>query len=86
MNTSVCKNCIHYIRHYIVDKKHYAAINCGHCVYPMLKTRKPNTAACKNFVLREEPLSLPDRNETLHFLTKEVLEYIMSLELPPERE
>ena len=38
-----CSRCKHYIQHYGLNKRHQAceAINCGHCMYPRIKHRKP---------------------------------------------
>lgn len=85
MNEPVCKTCIHYRQHYVLDEQRCTSVNCGHCIYPRVKHREPNTKACQHYDQRTEPPSLPDRNHVLHFLTTEFLQYILNLDLPPEQ-
>ena len=80
----VCKNCIYYHQHYILSEERCDWVNCGHCAYPRLKHRKPNDKACTNYQQRTSPQDLPDRQKVMHFLTKEMLRFILDLELPPE--
>jgi len=84
MDTPSCKTCEHFIQHYYLDEQYCTTVDCGHCCYPRLKYRKPNTPACKHYVKMEKPPRIPDRNGAIHFLTVELLEYILKLELPPE--
>ncbi len=49
-----CKNCKHYVQHYIRFGKRYGTVNCGHCRYPRLKSRKPDTPACKHYKEKTE--------------------------------
>ena len=86
MNKPTCKQCIHFYQHYILDEQRCTSVNCGHCNYPRLKSRTPTTPACKHFALREIPPSLPSRTEIIDFLTKDMLQHICSLPLPPEVE
>ena len=84
MSEMHCKDCIHFRQHYILDNQSCTAVNCGHCIHPQVKHRKPDTPACTHFICREAPAELPNRHASIHYLTTEVLEYILSLELPPE--
>ncbi len=83
MEERTCKHCIHFYQHYVLDEQFAVAACCGHCVYSQMKQRRPNTSACQHFEARTECAHLPDRRGTIHFLTTKVLEYILSLELPP---
>jgi hypothetical protein len=74
-----CKECGHYLRHYILDEQACTAINCGHCTVPRIKNRKPDAPACAHFVPGER--KLPDSK---HFLTMELLRWFQGLEFPPE--
>ncbi len=38
----VCCTCAHYYQHYRKGKKGYFEVNCGHCVFPRLKGRRPD--------------------------------------------
>jgi len=54
-NEAVCANCKRYHQHYGIfegDNGKVAPINCGHCVYPRMKERKPGTAACEHYIAR----------------------------------
>lgn len=52
-NEEVCANCTHYYQHYVKDPfwtdEQYAPCNCGHCVRPRMKVRKPGMEACEHF-------------------------------------
>lgn len=82
MNT--CQDCIHFHQHYVLDEQSCTAVVCGHCAHPRLKHRRPDAAACAHFEARTAPPPLPDRKKVVHYLTREFLEYVLSLELPPE--
>ena len=53
MEQNYCKTCQHFRQHYGKFGKRYNPINCGHCVRPRLKTRKPDTPACERYQERE---------------------------------
>jgi hypothetical protein len=44
-----CATCKHYVQHYVQHGRRYGAAYCGHCRYPRLKSRKPDTPACDKF-------------------------------------
>ena len=79
MEKNTCGRCAHFRRHYILDEQVCTAVCCGHCVFPRLKNRRPDSPACGHFVEGEE--GLPEQK---HFLTMELIRWIRSLELPPE--
>lgn len=84
MEKRTCKNCTYFHQHYVIDEQSCTSVNCGHCTHPRLKTRTPLTPACAYFVLREPSADLPGKAAVTHYLTTEVLRYILSLELPPD--
>ena len=58
MEQKMCKDCEHFYQHYVYDQNQYHSANCGHCVYPALKDRRPETKACVHFkevLVREVP-------------------------------
>lgn len=79
-----CKTCVHYFRHYILDRQRCTPIDCGHCGYPRIKHREPNHRACDRYELRKEPPNLPDRDRVIHYLTTEFLQFVLEHALPPE--
>ena len=80
MDGQICKNCTYYRQHYVLDKKKIFRIYCGHCTKNIKKRKNPDTAACESFVLAE-----PDEKAfaSKEYLSKELLKYMMGLELFP---
>lgn len=50
----ICRNCEHYIRHFVSLGKSFSPIDHGHCTYPMLKNREAGCKACKHFEERKK--------------------------------
>lgn len=84
METTICRNCEHFHLHYTLDQYQATPLDCGHCSYPRLKKRRPSAPACVHYAKQKAPKELPDREKVLSFLTVDLLEYILGLELPPE--
>jgi len=82
MEQEICQDCEHFKQHYHISGEYAFLINCGHCVCPGLKHRKASAKACERFIKREG-LGVPDREQTIRYLTTKVLDRIMALELPP---
>lgn len=50
MAEPTCKDCQHFRQHYVFFlETRYDPVPCGHCVYPRLKHRRPDTFACIYF-------------------------------------
>ncbi len=81
MKENQCQNCQHYLQHYTFDERTIFRIHCGHCTFPRIKTRSPDTAACKNFV---PGTPQEDAFVCKEYLSKALLAYMMQLELLPE--
>ena len=79
MDDNVCKNCEHFRQHYSLDSKKIFPVFCGHCVFDRPKTKRP-FQSCKNFMRRE---SQEDPFVSKEYLSKELLKYMMGLELFP---
>ena len=86
MDSMCCKVCVYFRQHYILNEQRGTTVNCGHCIYPRIKHRSPESPACGHFEKREDPLSLPDQERVIDYLTTDVLRYILDLKLPPEIE
>lgn len=78
-----CKECEHFRQHYVLDAQRGTPVNCGHCVYPGIKHRRPDTSACRYFV-QCTGKDLPNRDEVVSFLTTDFLKEILKMGLPPE--
>ena len=62
MEEPKCSMCIYFRQHYIHwDADCYYEVPCGHCVYPRLKHRKPDTPACIHFHSRQEQKDKSDQ-------------------------
>ena len=84
MSELACQNCVHFRQHYHLTETHGFLLDCGHCVYPRLKHRRAAAKICDHFEERSGSLPQPNRERTIRFLTTEILEMILKLELPPE--
>lgn len=83
MEKYLCKNCKNYHQHYALNSRRLFRVNCGHCVLHITKKKKPDTAACEEFALGQ-----PDENAFVgkEYLSKELLRYVLQLEILPEIE
>lgn len=79
MEEKVCGQCGHFRQHYTLDDQSCMTVCCGHCVFPRLKNRRPDTPACGHFLMGEQKLPASRR-----FLTMELIRWMQSLEFPPE--
>ena len=79
MDNNTCKNCEYFRQHYSLDKRKIFRVFCGHCVFGRVKRKRPYNS-CENFVQRE---SEEDIFVSKEYLSKDLLEYMMRLELFP---
>ena len=82
MKDRICKCCSHFRQHYLLESDRCSPVYCGHCVYPGIKHRRPDHAACAHFEERKSE-NLPNRTEVVDFLTTKVLQWILEMPLPP---
>ena len=80
MDKRICKNCRNYNQHYSFDSRKLFRIYCGHCVLKVKKCVKPDDAACEHYVFTEGDETAFANKE---YLSKELLRYILQLELLP---
>ena len=81
MDQKTCKTCVHYRQHYAFNQRMIFQVYCGHCTYPKIKSKRPDTKACAHYShsnLNEEAFV------TKEYLSKALLEYMLKLELLPE--
>ncbi|MBE6958403.1 MAG: hypothetical protein E7447_04550 [Ruminococcaceae bacterium] len=81
MNNTTCKTCGHFRQHYILSEGKFLRIFCGHCTFSGSKTRKPFAKACEHYEFAPADV---DAFATKEYLTKELLQYVLHLELLPE--
>ena len=83
LETKSCKNCGHFHQHYALDERKLHWVDCGHCGMDCIKRKKPDGKICKDFIPAE-----PDEAAFVskEYLSKELLQYMMQLELLPKIE
>ena len=75
-----CKTCEHFLQHYTLDTRKIFRVYCGHCTFSHPKRKLPDTKACENY----SPGSAPENAfATKEYLSKELLQYMLNLELLP---
>lgn len=53
LEAKICRTCKNFLQHYILrEKGHFTEVYCGHCIYPNLKSRKPDQS-CVNWAPKE---------------------------------
>ena len=85
MNQPTCLSCRHFRRHFVFSGDSAMATNCGHCVSIRRKHRRPDTPACAQYLPADAETPL-DREKVIHYLTTELLDYVLHLPLPPKIE
>ena len=81
MSDPTCKDCKHFQQHYGMNAHKLFRLNCGHCVHPRLQTKRPYARVCSHFELA------PSSGETFvtkKYLTRELLNCVLRMELLPE--
>lgn len=80
MISLTCKECAHFRQHYGLDGEKIFRMYCGHCTHGRKPMRKPDRIACDNF----EPAHKENTFVTKEYLSKELLRYILKMELLPD--
>ena len=83
MDEKQCKNCQHFMQHLALDNRRLFRVYCGHCTFKKAKRKLPDTKACENYITGSPP---EEAFATKEYLSKELLQYILSLDLLPEIE
>lgn len=83
MEKKVCKDCKYYLRHYTFDSKKIFRVHCGHCTHHKAKAKRPDAKACEYFVPGKPQ---EDAFASKEYLSKELLQYMLKLELLPNIE
>ena len=81
MSENKCKECQHFRQHYTFDARKIFRVYCGHCTLGRIKRKQPDSHACESFV--SSPVQ-EDAFVTKEYLSKELLQYMLNLELLPE--
>lgn len=78
-----CKTCQYYLQHYTMDTRKIFRVYCGHCTLGRVRRKTPDTKACENYVPGP---AQEDAFASKEYLSKELLQYMLNLELLPNIE
>lgn len=81
MSEPQCKDCQYFIQHYIISEGKICRIFSGHCIHSKSSHKRSHNPACKHFLPGTPP---EDDFATKTYLSKKLLEYILTLDLLPE--
>lgn len=83
MEKKYCKDCAHYHQHYALDNRKIFRVYCGHCTFRKVRRKRPDAIACDGFTFAS-----PDEDAfaTKEYLSKELLQYLLRLDLLPQIE
>ena len=81
MTEKKCESCKYFLQHYSLKDGKIFRVFCGHCIFDRPRRKHPHSKICKEFVagIRDT-----EAFATKEYLSKELLQYILSLELLPE--
>ena len=80
MNVNICRQCKYYRQHYTLDDRRIFRVYCGHCIFSRAKRKLPDAKACENFI---EGMADEAAFAQKEYLSKELLQYLLHLELLP---
>lgn len=83
MSDQCCTDCRYYLRHYTFDTRKIFCVHCGHCTFDRARRKQPDAKACEHFI---PGVPAEDAFVSREYLSKELLEYVLRLELLPEIE
>lgn len=81
MEDHCCSDCHYFLQHYTFNSRRILRVYCGHCTFSKVTRKRPDAKACGNFVpgsAQEEAFVSKE------YLSKELLHYMLNLELLPE--
>ena len=83
MDNKYCADCKYYLQHYTFNAKKIFRVHCGHCTLGRSRRKQPDCKACESF---SPGSALEDRFVSKEYLSRELLKYVLSLDLLPEIE
>ena len=83
MEQHQCKECQYFLQHYTLNKRKIFRICCGHCTLDRIRRKLPDARACAQFAAG---LAQEDAFVSKEYLSKELLSYMLHLELLPNIE
>ena len=83
MSEKQCDSCQFYLRHYTLNKRNIFRVYCGHCTFSRPRRKRPDAKACEHYA---PGTPQEDAFVSKEYLSKELLQYMLRLELLPEIE
>jgi hypothetical protein len=83
LKKEMCENCANCYQHYALNSRKIYRVYCGHCCLRPYKKRFPDMVACQEYVPAPNDESSFVQKE---YLSKELLQYMLKLELLPKIE
>ena len=83
MHENQCKDCQYYLQHFTLGTRKIFRIHCGHCTFSRPKHKRPHAKACEHFI---PGIQQTEAFVSKEYLSKELLNYMLSLELMPQIE
>lgn len=83
MDKNQCQSCQHFLQHYTFDRRKIFRVHCGHCAFSQARRKLPGAKACENYA---PGAPQEDAFVSKEYLSKELLRYVLSLELLPKIE
>ena len=83
MEERKCSACKYFRQHYCINERKLFSVYCGHCTFSAVKRQLPDAKACENF---DSGKPAVEAFVTKEYLSKALLNYILSMELLPEIE
>ena len=83
MDEKQCKTCQHFMQHLALNGRRIFRVNCGHCAFGRVRRKLPDSKACENHIVGSSP---EEAFVSKEYLSKELLKYVLNLDLLPEIE
>lgn len=83
MSDLCCADCGYYLRHYTFDTRKIFRVHCGHCTLVRARRKPPDAKVCEHFIPGVPP---EDAFTSREYLSRQLLDYVLNLELLPEIE
>ena len=79
----ICRNCKFFMQHYILDNGQFKWINAGHCIKLKLRNKQAYSKICEHYEYQEP---VEDRYVDQEYLSKELLQRVLTMDLLPKME
>lgn len=81
MEQVTCETCVYFRQHYALERRKIFQVCCGHCTFARPVKKTPDKKACIHY---KQGQKNEDSFPSKEYLSKELLQYMMKLDLLPE--